>query len=504
MSYHRNTIANLAGNFCLISLMLVVTPILIRLMGDVQYGLFRVAMVSMVSYTALLDLGLTNAVRRYFADALNQENSQQANNVLGLSYKIYGVLAILAILIIAGLSPWLPGWVNTPLEMITAFRLLLFSAGVYVAGQFLLCPLRSILIAHGRYDFLQVSQVMMRVLLFGGGIGLLWVWQQSLVSIAVSVCTATILTIIATVWMATRVFPAMTIHWQYRDDRLLKAMFCFGGYGLMIALGPVIVYQTQDALISGFLGPKHVTAFAVAAVLMTQIRTVCNAFASPLFPIASKLKAQEDQEGIKQLFIDGTKRCLWIWVALAAPVIVFADVLISAWISPVYASSRLLIWILLVGNLGTALSYCAGHILTAAGSIKWLGYSQVAMSLVAVTCMVIILGLSSWGLAGVAAAISLPVAMRSGIVVPLYACLQLQVKFFSFFKNILAPLAVYLPVGLGICWLVRIMLRPTSLPAVVACLAVTATAVAFVGIWLFLPAEQRQTILHILKLRKGT
>ena len=287
--YLRNTFANLLGNFILAGMMFVVTPLLIRLLGDTQYGLFRVALVSVVGYASLLDMGLNNAVRRFFAEAAHRNEIKQANNILGIGYRLYFLLSSIALVAIFILSWWLPAWVNTPAQLVWPFRFLLLGAGAFASGQFILCPLQSILIAFGRYDLLQISTVMARVLLFGIGIALLFFWESSLTAMALAAVVAIILTFLLTRFMAKRVFPAMAVKWNYRDSTLQKKIFCFGGYGLMIAIGPLVVYQTQDILISGFLGPAHVTAYAAAAIIMAQMRAVGNAFASPLFPIASFL-----------------------------------------------------------------------------------------------------------------------------------------------------------------------------------------------------------------------
>jgi len=489
--YFRNTVANILGNCLLAGTMFVVTPLLIRLLGDTQYGLFRVALVSVVSYASLLDLGLNNAVRRFFAEAVHQNNIQQANNVLGISYRLYFILSAIVMIAISILLWWLPGWVKTPEEYVWPFRWLVLGAGVFVSGQFLLCPLRSILIALGRYDLLQISTVMARVFLFVNGIALLIFWQNSLTAMALAAITAIIMILLLTALMARLVFPAMAIKWNYRDRAFQKKIFSFGGYGLMIAIGPLVVYQTQDALISGFLGPAHVTTYAVAAIIMTQMRAMGNAFASPLFPIASKLKAQSDKKAIQDLLLVGTRRCLWAWGAIAGPLIVFAGDFITEWVGPQFYWTRVLVWILLIGNLGTMLSLCPNHILTATGSIKWLGYLQIIMAVSAIGGMLIVLGLTNWGLVGLAWVVSVAVAVRSGILVPIYACLQLHLSSWKFFSSTIFPVIILLAFGMGISWQASRWINPQGLFAILATLVFLVLINAAAGWFIISPYAKK-------------
>ncbi len=482
-------------------MMFVVTPLLIRLLGDTQYGLFRVALVSVVGYASLLDMGLNNAVRRFFADAVHQNNIQQANNVLGFGYRLYILLSAIALIAISILLWWLPGWVNTPEEMVWPFRLLLFGAGIFVSGQLLLCPLRSILIAFGRYDLLQISTVIARVLLFGSGIALLVFWQSSLTAMAIAAIIAIILTLLLTIFMARLIFPAMDIKWNCRDRTLQKKFFSFGGYGIMIAIGTVVVFQTQNILVSGFLGPSYVTTYAVASIIIAQMGSVGNAFASPLFPIASKLKAQNDSKAIQELLLTGTRRCLWVWGAIAGPLIIFAGDFITVWVGQQFYWTRVLVWILLIGNLGTVLRSCSNHILVATGSIKWLGYLQIIMAVGALGGMLIVLGLTNWGLVGLALVISIILAVGSGILVPIYACLQLRLSSRHFFLYTLGPLVCYLILAIGSSFAVRYFIRPCSLPSVLGLMVLLCLTTAGLGLFLMAPKKNRQRIISAVKNR---
>ncbi len=490
--YVRNTIANLIGNGVIAAMMFVVTPLLIRLLGDTQYGLFRVALVSVVSYASILDLGLNNAVRRFFSDAIHHKNNEQANQVLGIAYSLYLAISAVAMVSTAVLLWWLPGWVQTPAELIWPFRGLLLGAAIYVSCQFLFCPLRSIFVAFSRYDLLQISMVLTRALLFAIAIGLLIFWQKSLTAMTIAAIGSSVIVLIITALMARNIYPAMSIKWNYKDRSLQKKIFSFGGYGLMIAIGPLIIYQTQDVLISGFMGPANVTTYAIAAILMTQMRALGAAFASPLFPIASKLKAQGDSQGVQNLLLAGTKRCLWIWVSVAGPLVIFAGDFITVWIGPQYRWVEVLVWILLIGNLGTTIGYAPIYVLTASGSIKWLGYTQVAMSVAAVGGMLFVLGLTSWGLLGLAWVISLLLVVRTGVLSPIYACMQLKMNIGRYFLKTLGPLLITLILAVGISYAVRSMFMPKTLIGTLVCIIILVFISGGMGGFLVLPANERK------------
>ncbi|EAQ81567.1 lipopolysaccharide biosynthesis protein [Blastopirellula marina] len=88
---------------------LVAVPLLLRYLGDEQFGAFR-AITDWHALLGLVELGLAQALRAVFAEAVAGEAEFRAQEVFAYGKKIYirlaGVLAI-ATLLLAGAIPWL-------------------------------------------------------------------------------------------------------------------------------------------------------------------------------------------------------------------------------------------------------------------------------------------------------------------------------------------------------------------------------------------------------------
>lgn len=73
------------------------TPIMIRLLGQSEYGLYNLSN-SIIGYLGVLDFGIGNAVIRYTAKYKALEDKEGESNLYGMFFVIYSILAILVIL----------------------------------------------------------------------------------------------------------------------------------------------------------------------------------------------------------------------------------------------------------------------------------------------------------------------------------------------------------------------------------------------------------------------
>ncbi len=77
---------------------LLLTPFLIRILGDAEYGVYKLS-ASVVAYLLLLDLGVGNAVIRYMAKYRATNDNESSKKFLGVSTLYYGIIALLVLVL---------------------------------------------------------------------------------------------------------------------------------------------------------------------------------------------------------------------------------------------------------------------------------------------------------------------------------------------------------------------------------------------------------------------
>ena len=77
---------------------LLLTPFIIRTLGDAEYGVYKLS-ASVVSYLLLLDLGIGNAVTRYMAKYRVANDAENSKKFLGVTTLYYAFIALLVLLL---------------------------------------------------------------------------------------------------------------------------------------------------------------------------------------------------------------------------------------------------------------------------------------------------------------------------------------------------------------------------------------------------------------------
>lgn len=86
---------------------LFVTPLIIRIFGQAEYGVYTLAL-SIASYLSLLDLGVGNAVIRFMTKYKANGQLEEQRKFLGITSLYYGIVALLIITVGIGLIMTLP------------------------------------------------------------------------------------------------------------------------------------------------------------------------------------------------------------------------------------------------------------------------------------------------------------------------------------------------------------------------------------------------------------
>ena len=134
----------------------VYTPIMLRLLGQSEYGLYSLAN-SVVGYLSLLSFGLGSTIVRYVAKYRAEGNKEQEEKVIGLFIAMYSVLALLVLIggwiISCNVEPvFHRGLTETEIGKIAILvRIMAFNTAI----SFPISVFGSIIVAHEKYIYRQ-------------------------------------------------------------------------------------------------------------------------------------------------------------------------------------------------------------------------------------------------------------------------------------------------------------------------------------------------------------
>jgi O-antigen/teichoic acid export membrane protein len=92
----RNTLSNSVGRLVTMATSFLLTPFILHSVGETSFGIWVLANV-LVSYGALLDLGMGSAIVKYVADARARGDAEEAHELLATATRAYAGLALVAV-----------------------------------------------------------------------------------------------------------------------------------------------------------------------------------------------------------------------------------------------------------------------------------------------------------------------------------------------------------------------------------------------------------------------
>jgi O-antigen/teichoic acid export membrane protein len=487
----RNVLTSWAGHlvFCIAGF--IMPRMMDRYLGQEALGVWDFGW-SLVSYFGLVQAGIGGAVSRYVAKYRATGDAYSLNTAVSSAQCFQTGVAAFALALSAGAAVLVPALFSERLgEHAGEARWVVLLLGSSVAVQMLMNSFDGVLQGCHRWDIktlinagghaLTVCGMVVALLLHGG-----------LTSLAAITFCGTVLAEVVRVSAAHAVCKCLAVRLRMAKWGVLVEMLAFGGKSLLWPVSRVLLYQTNNLLIAGFLGPAALAFYSRPRSLVGQTETFINRFSFILAPAASALQAQDCGKDIQRLLRRSLELAMYISLPLVLLLAIMGDVIVRLWMGSRYEPG-LLVVILAVGHLTDMVSQPPVSILTGMNKHGRVGLVSLASAVSSAILGILALAVLGWGLVGAALALTLPLTVTSGVWVPLHFCRVLGVPLRELLGACLAPVLWSVP--LAACLLAaRVFLGHSPLLALALGMG-TGGAVTGVAYWRHvIPASLRDRV----------
>lgn len=411
---------------------------MVHTLGDTQYGLF-VLIGSFATQGALLDLGMSPAVVKYVAETHATGDYERGRNTIATALSLYCVIGLIVLFVAVAIAPFFPTLFQVPPSFRAATIIAVALMGVQLAISIPMTLPEAILLGSHRYVAFQSLMMLatllaaastVAVLLAGGGI--------------VALFTAAIITSMVPqmigIWLARRLEPKLKIGWRGARRDLVRHLLSYSILTFIIQLAYNVQTQIDEMVIGAFLPVSSVGAYYVARRVSAVPQMISQPILSAFLPLASQLNAQKDADGLRELYLVGTRAILAVCVPLLVVVIMLAGPLLALWVGARYAANAPVVVILALASV-LEVGYWPGRII-----LQGIGQQQdlaKASVLVAVTNLGLsVLLVRYYGVAGVALGTLIPtVFVNLGYIWP-YTMRSVRISGLELLKQALMPVLI--------------------------------------------------------------
>jgi len=429
---------------------LVFNPIIIRALGQSEYGLYE-TMGSFVNNLAILDLGFGSVIVRYTAKYEKEGLLQRRDEFLYTARRIYQYLG-LAILIGGAFLYSLLGTVFgnsfSSEELRKAHTLFLFVLGTTVLsvyGQVYSGALTGV-------EKFIIPRVIRIIKLVFGKIVCILVLFLGADSVGY---TAVLFVIEILALVINRLYASYYVQFKKSKIKIkeIKELLVFTSYILLQAIASQLYWQIDKLVLGAMIGTAVVAVYSVSINLQNIVQNISVSIKDVLLPKATHIAVEgNNPDRIHSFMVQSSRLVLVVYGIAQFGLIILGKEFITLWIGSEYIEAYRILIILSFASLIPSI-LASGEIISKAYN-KHQFLSFVTVFAAVVNLLLTILFVRRWGMIGAAVATMIGLVFGNTLIPLLYYkkhfSLNIKSYFIDVFSGILPALLMATLIGFGI------------------------------------------------------
>ena len=328
---------------------IILTPLIISKIGEVQFGIYALIL-GFITVFSLFDLSFSSSFVVFISRYFEKKDEQNLNSYFNTGLFFY--IAFSIIICIAGflLTQPILSLLNIPAEL-TEVSKQVYLIGLtifFLNSVFAIFP--SVLISMQKMYLTSAAGIagglinfVLTVIALYSGYGLMGIMLSQLV-------TAIVVSIINFVF-AIRMMPELRINPSLITSGAAKEMARFGSQMQLSKLAGFASEKYDEFLLAHFTTLSNVTYFNIASRISRTGRIIPFQIIPQIAPVASGLKAKDEDSKLTSLFEAASKYLLLATAPVFVFIFTFSDLIIRTWMGPGFEISADILKVLAFGQL---------------------------------------------------------------------------------------------------------------------------------------------------------
>ncbi len=377
-------------------------PLSLDFLGAVKFGIF-LTLISMVDWFLDLDIGIGHGLRNKFGESVALGNDKKATHYVSTAYFAVGaiVLVVTIIFLVGNLFiPW-SNWLNTDPELNTEIRALVVIIIIAFSIRFIAVNIYEIFYALQKMAYVELFRLITKASFFLLIVVLILFTNGSLFLFgsAKSLTFALVPLIVGIYYFRTKI-KQYSPSFKFVRLEYFKGLFSLGIKFFLIRVSMIIIHQTNNFLIAGFVSvdgvPQYEAAYKYLSIFLM------------LFVILTNQLWSSNVEAYNQGDINWMKKSMqtvfkiWVGTVLLAAVMVGASPIVF----DIWLGDNLDIPFLL--SLAVAVSICTttwvnmfNLVLNGTGKIKLQMYAWLFAACINIPASIYFVKVLNFGVVGI-------------------------------------------------------------------------------------------------------
>lgn len=414
---------------------LLYTPIMLRILGQEEYGLYSLSN-SVISYLTLLNFGFGTAIIRFISKFRVEGDHDKIEGVTGLILSIYGIIAIIVCIVGFLLTKGTGLFFGTGLTVneIQRLKVLMIVMTVSTAISFPVSVLSSVSVAYEKYIFRKMvdmiatiaTPILNLIVLFLGyaSIGL------AIIGLGIQLIYGIIF-----IWYCKQKLNVVP---RFKDMPfyMVKEILGFSIYVFASSIIDMLYWATDKVLIGAVLGTVAVAVYNIGGTFTSMLQNMSSAI-SGVFGTRVNMMVfgNQSMEKLSELLIRIGRLQYYIVSLILSGYIVFGQIFIDVWAGKDYSQAYIIGLLTMVPLAVPLIQSIAFSVISAQNKLK---FRTIVYALIAVLNVIgTILAMPKFGIIGAAACTAVAFIVGNGILMNWYYWRVIKLDIIGFWKNII-------------------------------------------------------------------
>ena len=327
----KNIIASFAIKGLSIAISLVLVPLTINYINASRYGIW-LTLSSIVTWFSFFDIGFGNGLRNKFAEAIAKGQEELARIYVSTTYVILTIIIGIMLILFLCINPFL-NWakiLNTSSDMTGELRLLALIVFVFFCLRFVLQLITTVLTANQEPAkaafFNLLGSVFSLIVIFI----LTRTTSGSLIYLGTALSIMPVLVLAASsTWFYRKGYKAYSPSFKYVRFSYARNLMSLGIKFFIIQIAALILFNTNNIIITQLFGPAEVTTFNVSFKLFSVVTMVFSIIATPLWSAFTEAYVKNDFEWIRSTL--SKMRIIWYLLIGCTVLLLFSSPFLYKW-----------------------------------------------------------------------------------------------------------------------------------------------------------------------------
>ena len=429
------------------------TPIMIRLLGKSEYGLYNTVS-SIISMLSILSLGFNSSYIRYYARYKKNDDIESINSLNGLFLIIFGIIGTIAFVCGIFLSFHLDlifdkGLTN---DEYAVARVLMILLTISLSISFPMSVFQNIISAHEKFIFLKLVAILKTIASPLVCLPLMLMGYKSIAIVSVTLLVQLVSDVIYIIYVIRRLNNKF--YFYGFEKGITKDLFIYTSFIALNMIVDQINWNVDKMLLGRFKGTASVAVYSVGYSLHTHYNTFSKALSGLFTPRVHRIinKYSENlaqrNEMLTALFIKVGRIQYLILALIGSGLVFFGKQFITLWVGESYNESYYVALLLTLPSTVALIQNLGIEIQRAENIHKFRSLAYTVMAVINLVMSVFLC--QKYGAVGAAAGTAFALIAANGFIMNIFYHIRCGVNIIEFWKNILSiSKGLLIPVAIG-------------------------------------------------------